>query len=225
MRKKHHFIKVLTALTAIVVAGVLFCCSKDDPAEDVILKDVSADGTLQEMTGTEPGTAREEASERTVPKETETAGQEIWVYVCGAVMCPGVYSLPQGARMFEAVDLAGGLSSQALPEVLDLASVLADGQKVFIPDKDSQLYADPENGSDLGLMTDTGLSGTDTDGRIDINKASSSELMELPGIGSVKAEAIVAYREQHRFESIEDIRNVPGIKEGLFQKIKDLIRV
>ena len=221
MRKKHHFIKVLAALAAIMVAGVLFCCSKDDPAQDVILKDVSADGALQEMTGMEPGTAGKEAPERKVPKETETTGREIWVYVCGAVKCPGVYSLPEGARMFEAVDLAGGLLPQALPEVLDLAASLTDGQKVFIPDRDSQLSADPGPGFTAGI----GLSGADTDGRIDINKASSSELMELPGIGAVKAEAIVAYREQHRFESIEDIRNVPGIKEGLFQKIKDLIRV
>ena len=138
------------------------------------------------------------------------------VYVCGAVVAPGVYELDDGSRIDEAVELAGGFMEDAAEDVLNLAESVTDGQMIRIPTEEEQEAAGRQ-----GAEADSAA-----DGKLDLNRADVAALMELPGIGQSKAEAIVGYREEHgSFSRTEDLMKVEGIKEGVFNKIKDRIKV
>jgi len=135
----------------------------------------------------------------------------IYVYVYGAVQSPGLYSLPKGSRAYEAVALAGGYLPDADPASLNPASFVSDEEMLYV--------------ARIGESVTSGetVSG---DGLIDLNRAGSSELMSLPGIGEQKAEAIIRYREEHgEFRSIEDIMLVSGIGESIFERIREKIKV
>lgn len=133
----------------------------------------------------------------------------VYVYVCGHVRQPGVYSLPADSRICDALELAGGVTEDAKPEALNQAEYVEDGQTIYVPGPDEEM---DESGEENGL--------------VDINKADKAMLMTLPGIGESKADMIIQYREEHgEFESIEDLMNIPGIKEGVFNKIKGGIKV
>lgn len=151
------------------------------------------------------------------------------VYVCGEVNNPGVYKLSEGSRIIDAIMAAGGYTENACSEYLNLACLVSDGEKVYVPS-----FEEVENGVMLtdsgttsGVQTGNGT-GTNTNGNaqglININTATKEELMTLPGIGESKAEKIIAYRGANgRFSKPEDIMNISGIKEGLYNKIKDKI--
>lgn len=146
------------------------------------------------------------------------------VYVCGAVMSPGVYNLPEGSRIYEAIEMAGGFTDEADSEYLNQAGNLQDGMKLYVPTKEqvekNEVPTEQGNGDSL-LPKETA-----DDGRVNINTATEGMLCTLPGIGTSKAKSIIAYREEHgAYEQIEDIMKVTGIKEGLFQKIRDRITV
>lgn len=134
----------------------------------------------------------------------------IVVDVSGAVPRPGVYELPEGSRVRDVVQAAGGFLAEADKSQVNLAAPLVDGQKVEIP------YA---AGMEAPAATQPAI-------LLDINYASVEELETLPGIGPTLAENIVMYREENGpFLRIEDIMNVPGIGESTFERIKDLIYV
>lgn len=139
------------------------------------------------------------------------------IHVTGAVLKQGVYSLPAGSRIEDAIQAAGGLTEDADQSTLNLAAMLSDGQKITVPVPGEA----PTN-----LTERSSISLLETDELIDINTASLELLQELPGIGEKKAEAIVAYRQNHgAFVTIEEIQNVDGIGPGLFEDIKNLITV
>ena len=142
--------------------------------------------------------------------ETDESPAEICVYVCGAVNAPGVYTLPAGSRVYEAVRMAGGLSDEADERAVNQAEILTDGRQVTIPTKTEV------------LKEEEGAAG----GPVNINTAGVSELMRLSGVGESRAKDIIAYRKEHGAFSVpEDIMKVPGIKEAVFEKIKDDITV
>lgn len=146
---------------------------------------------------------------------------EVYVHVCGCVKKPGVYQLHFGARVQEAIDAAGGFSEKANQTAWNLAEVLQDGMQVYIPSKDEAKEALNEEQS-LGKD----LSASQKEDTVNINKASKEELMTLPGIGESRADAVIACREEKgSFTSIEEIKNVTGIGDGIFSRIKDLITV
>lgn len=152
-------------------------------------------------------------------------GQEAvcWVYVCGQVQSPGVYRLAEGSRIADAVEKAGGFTEKADPEWMNLAEKICDGMKIRIPDREEVQQMKLKG---FETVSDGGCNGTGASGKVNINTAGLAELMTLPGIGSAKAEAIRSYREQHgSFRTIEDIMQVPGIKDAAFQKIRDHIMV
>ncbi|MCR5502582.1 MAG: helix-hairpin-helix domain-containing protein [Lachnospiraceae bacterium] len=161
-------------------------------------------------------------------KEPEKEPETIFVHVCGEVLMPAVYELPEGSRLYEAVNEAGGFAEDAAKDYLNLAGILSDGQRVYVPSlsdieegkvppEAAEAPADPGKG--------TGKSEGPA-GKVDLNRAGAEELMGLPGIGSAKASAIIAYREEKGpFSSIEEVMKVEGIKEGMFRRIKDLITV
>ena len=159
-----------------------------------------------------------EALSATETEEPDGAKEEktCLVYVCGAVVAPGVYELDDGSRIYEAVELAGGFMEEAAEDALNLAESVTDGQMIRIPTEEEQ-----EAVGRQGAEADSAA-----DGKLDLNRADVAALMELPGIGQSKAEAIVGYREEHGpFSQAEDLMKVEGIKEGVFNKIKDRIKV
>jgi competence protein ComEA len=172
-----------------------------------------------------------EAASGDAPDVPDAQGEMIYVQVCGAVANPGVYGLSEGARVFEAVELAGGLLEDAAPDAVNQAQKVSDGELIRIPTK-AEWEEICEAGGDASVMGDAiSIPGEDSkaessDGLIDLNTADAALLMTLPGIGESKAESIVRYRETNGpFTRVEDVKNVSGIKDGLFQKIKDKIRV
>ena len=143
---------------------------------------------------------------------TEISRATLFVDVRGAVAVPGVYELPEKSRVFQAVEAAGGLLPEAKDELVNQAAKLTDGQQIYIPFE----------GEEAQEAADQAV----TDGRVNINTAGAAELMTLPGIGEAKAADIIAYREANGgFSSTEDIMQVSGIKDAMFQKIRDKIKI
>lgn len=141
-------------------------------------------------------------------------GEILLVHVCGAVCCPGVYELSDGDRVLDAVKAAGGFSEDAAQDALNLAQEVEDGSRIRIPTE-----SEAESGSQAFWPSED-------DGKINLNTAGTSELTSLSGIGESRAEDILSYRQEHGpFQSIEEIKNVPGIKDTIFEKIKDDITV
>lgn len=163
----------------------------------------------------ETSLAQETLSEQETEKQQS---QNIFVYICGEVKNPGVYELPSGSRIYQLVEKAGGMKKKADAGAVNLAEALMDGQMIRIPEQ-----------SEPGQQTVSAASestGSGTDGKININTASREQLMTLAGIGETKADQIIAYRTDNgAFQKIEDIMQVAGIKEGLFEKIKECITV
>lgn len=150
-------------------------------------------------------------------------GEPLQVHVTGAVVRPGVYDLPEGARVQHAVEAAGGFVAEADKHAINLAARVEDADKLdvpflagFIPDEEQGFVVVSEG-------TPSPLLGEDL---VDINSASQEELEQLPGIGPTLAERIIAYREENGpFARIEDIVNVSGIGSATYDEIKDLIAV
>lgn len=160
----------------------------------------------------------EESIENAEVEEEITISETIYVYVCGAVETPGVYELKADARVYNAIACAGGLKEDADPDYINQAKLLSDGEQIYIPTQEEVAQG--------GISEQIAKSSGDTEGKIDINIATKEELMTLNGIGESRAENILRYRqEQGGFQCIEDLMNVEGIKEGIFQKIKDSITV
>lgn len=165
-------------------------------------------------------------------QEPADAGQEpedatVTVHVCGAVREPGVYELPGDARVADALVAAGDFAADADTEYLNLAAFLTDGQQVYVPTEEEVLTGSVPEAADGARHADGGtVAGEDASGRININTATAAQLKTLPGIGDVKANAIVAYREaKGDFADVSEIQQVDGIKEGLYRQIKDSICV
>lgn len=137
----------------------------------------------------------------------------IRVHVTGAVTVPGVYTLSESARVEEAIQAAGGLQEEADPQLLNLAATLADGQRLYIPPT-----------QDVTLTTDDRGINLDASSLVNINTASFAELDSLPGIGEVKSQAILDYRQKNGlFTALEDLMKVEGISQSLFEKLEGLI--
>ncbi|MBN1813937.1 MAG: helix-hairpin-helix domain-containing protein [Anaerolineae bacterium] len=139
----------------------------------------------------------------------------IRVHVSGAVRQPDVYELPAGCIVKDAVEAAGGPTDDANLDGVNLAVELRDQQQVYVPRQ-----------GEVIPMAPASEGGGATSRPVDINAATAAELETLPGIGPKTAGTIVEYREANGpFETIEDIMGVPGIGEGIFEKIKDRITV
>ena len=147
----------------------------------------------------------------------EVTVKEIQVHITGAVEKPGVYRLTQGARAVEAVNLAGPLED-ADPDALRLAAELSDGQTINVPYKENVDEHD-------GAVKQTG-GANPNGGLVDLNRADSSQLCTLPGIGPALAERIINYREtKGQFNSVEEIKKVSGIGDKKYQDLQDKITV
>ncbi|MCI5882930.1 MAG: ComEA family DNA-binding protein [Eubacterium sp.] len=149
-------------------------------------------------------------------EQTEQDMEQIYVHIVGAVKKPGVYIFQHKPRVIEVVDKAGGFTKDAVVSMINQAEVVEDGTQLTIASsKDNKKKEKSQN------------KGTDANsGKVNLNQASKEELMTLTGIGEAKAVAIIAYREANgRFQKIEDLMNITGIKEGVFDKIQSQICV
>ena len=209
----------------------------------------SAEGSEEELA--ESGAGREDASgdagqpgdsgDRTEESMAGDAGQPgdsgdgtvtentvIYVDVTGAVKAPGVYTLPAGSRVFEAIALAGGAREDASLENLNQAGLLQDGQqiRVYTEEEAAQMAQQGSLPSLPGAETAAGQKESQEASKVNINTAGKEELMTLTGIGETRAEAILAYRQETGgFQVPEDLMQVEGIKEKTFEKLKDQITV
>lgn len=203
MKKKRIIIEILLFLCVFF----LLSCGKE---EEILIE--------------QPPESAEEAivSEKTVLEEEMK--KSIWVDVCGAVNCPGVYELEENSRVFEAVKAAGGFAENADKEWINQAAVVKDGAKI-------QVYTAEETAE----MKEQGIHAEDMEesqeerdkvSKVNLNTASLEQLQEIPGIGEIRAQAILDYREEKgKFQNIEEIQGVPGIKGKTFEKIEEYITV
>lgn len=228
---KKIIIGFLLAATCLLIG-----CSDDEVIELLGEAETSIDATMSDDDEHYPDKSigNVEAGKNNIEEtawNTDTSDSEPFVvYVTGEVIKPGVYELKQGSRIIDALSEAGGYSENASETYLNLAEVISDGQMIYVPSD-----AEIENGTfDMAMTSggntggNTGL-GTGKDNKSDLvnlNTASKEELMTLPGIGESKAEKIIAYRETNgKFSSPEGIMQISGIKDGLYNKIKDRICV
>ncbi|MCC6094539.1 MAG: helix-hairpin-helix domain-containing protein [Eubacterium sp.] len=206
---------------------------------------VSSDETVTEAApaaGSDPGVSGEAGSPAPDTSVGDASGADAahasasedticYVYVCGAVRNPGVYALPLGSRVYEAIAMAGGVNEEADERSLNQASVITDGQQITVYTRE-EIERQRESGGVLPGQESAEASGDASSAaapvksRVNINTATKEELMTLTGIGETRANAIIAYREEHgAFSRIEDIMQIEGIKEKSFAKIRDSIEV
>ena len=160
------------------------------------------------------------------PDVSLTISLNIVVHVAGEVKNPGVYTLPSGARMIDAVTAAGGATASADLEVINLATPLTDSSQIYVPAKGvaaHPAFARPQPGINGVVSSSNSASAS---GLVNINRASVTELDSLPGVGPSTAQAIVEYRVAHGpFGSPEDLLNVKGIGPAKFEAMRKLVGV
>ena len=229
-RKVGYLMKKIIFVILCMLMCVCQGCSDEEVMEIISEeadKEENADDSIEEASD-----ALADNTEKTENIETDDS-QSFVVYVSGYVNNPGVYELSAGSRVIDAIDAAGGYSKEAYDNYLNLASLIADGQMIYVPSEEEiesgsieRGVASGADGSGVGGVTG-GNGGGNSSGSgalVNINQASKEELMTLPGIGESKADKIIAYREANgRFNSPEGIMEISGIKDGLYNKIKDKI--
>ncbi len=225
MKKNHIF-----CLVSVILLLFFICSCKD--VELATVKE-SETGLVEETADNKGKTEEktEELSKKTSQDIKEDAADkfeeegEVCVYICGAVVNEGVYSLKKDSRIKDLLLMAGGYSDDAAKGYVNLAEKLVDGEKVYIPYLSEVESTSPKDYKYEDEVSSSSKDKTaDDSGLVNLNTASKAELMTLPGIGEVRAEEIIRYREEHgKFEDVEDLMNVEGIKTGVFEKIKDLV--
>lgn len=160
--------------------------------------------------------------------EEETEVKTIFVDVGGEVIAPGLYELPDKARINDAIIIAGGVTEKADLSDVNLAYIITDAMKIVIPKKEEKKSVKTTPVNSKKTITTVSISTQDSnqEEKININTADKSQLMGLTGIGEVTAEKIINYREEKGgFQKVEDIKNVSGIGNSKYDKIKDKIYV
>lgn len=208
----------------LVVSLLFLGCKKK---ETLVISEDDLEQTQQEL--------QLENDQFLVEKETVTEVKPleeelIYVHVCGYVLNPGIYALEKDSRVYQAVEAAGGYLPQAAKDYLNQAKILMDEEKIVVYSrKEVEGFTKEELTESVyyGETTVTDQSKNDSNlNLVNINEADLEELMTLPGIGESRAQLILEYRENTgEFQSIEEIQQVNGIKEGLFEKLKDKITI
>ena len=221
---KKLLVKVITGIIFLVIAFSFY-----------LMKDKAEDDPMTVSSIPESGAENMEKAEEESAEAKEIV---IMIDVSGAVAQPSVVSLPEGSRIFEAVEKAGGFTAEADTRVINQAEILTDGQKLYIPTKqeveESLSGVSSPNLSGVSSASVPGVpsanpsyqTGASQSGLININTADSETLQQLSGVGPATAEKIIDYRNKNgKFKTIEDIKNVSGIGEKTFEKFRDKITV
>lgn len=151
------------------------------------------------------------------------------VHVAGAVATPGVVELPSGSRTHEAIAAAGGSTAGADLDRLNLAAMLMDGQKVYVPRPGEALPSDPSataSAPEGGNTAGSGSAETGQDGKTNLNTAGIEELDALPKVGPVLAQRIIAWRQEHGpFKTVEELDAVDGVGPKMLESLLPLVSV
>lgn len=212
--KRNILIKRVCSVVFVAAAGFVYLgaagTSSTKESAQIILQEDEKKESTEETNETENG--KEEVLQQ--------AQELLFVHICGAVNAPGVYRLPKGSRIADAVLRAGDFSENAAKDYLNLAKPVLDGEKIYVPNKDEA----EQNLEGKRLQDEKSENGESFS--VNLNTVGVDELMKLPGIGQTKAEAILAYRREHgAFSSCEELMQVPGIKQSVYEKIRDNITV
>lgn len=234
--KKINF-KIILIILIVTIVGITtyYFKTKDESVENI---EVEETNTQSQETNTEENIAVE---------------NKIKVYITGEVHNPGLYEIAENSRIADAIQVAGNLTENAFIDKINLAYVLEDGMKIYIPNKkdkndvtdetttyvtketDGQIVSGGsknsggntnEKSSTTSNATKSSTASTKSTEKININSATQTELETLPGIGSSTALKIINYRKENgKFKTIEEIKNVKGIGDAKYEKIKELIKV
>ncbi len=219
MKTKH--IKFILIMLFVGVTGILFITNHDN--DDIIMGEHDNTSVSTALPEPAEGENSKGSGENTEVKQDEVVS--VFVHVCGEVVSPGVYEIGSDKRIIDLIEMAGGFTDKASEDYINLAEVVKDQTKIYIPSVDEVTNEQLVDAGTDNNNNDSVNASKDGD-KININKADESELTSLTGIGVSRAKNIISYREEHgAFSRIEDIMNVTGIKEGLFDKIKDHITV
>lgn len=219
--KEKKFIITIVSIVFIMIAGSFYgyACLQNNQGS-VISLSTEADEKMDEIENDKVMNENEKG-----PVETADVKKEIFVHICGQIQKPGVYKLESDARIADAIKAAGGLTKKAAADFVNQAELLVDGIQIYIPSKKEMKE---KQSIKEGLQNSSYMcnENSESTGKVNLNLATKEELMSLPGIGEAKANSIITYREEHgNFQSIEDIKNISGIKEGVFNSISDYITV
>ena len=222
---KAKIVRFMALFLFFLVAGGLYLLTVYPQDEENIVKGVVTETNYQDKkvaieSYITPEITKIPENESEPSKQLESA-DIIYVHVCGSVVTPGVYELNSKARVIDAIAKANGFCDGAAQDAINQAQLVIDGQRLYIPSLE-----EIDAGTFIVNLSVDGNSSEAMEGCINIKTASKQELMTLPGIGESKADSIIAYRKEHNgFQSIEDIQQIAGIKEAIFQKVKDYITV
>lgn len=214
IKKYKYFIVGGIIILMIVVGSIIIYIFKDKKIEEI--NNVDTVSIIEKV--------KEE------PKE-ETKDESITVDIKGEVNKPGVYKLSIGSRVIDAIEISGGITKKADTSMLNLSKILNDENVIIVANKYSQQtikYVEKECNCDVCINNNVTSHNDEssTISKISINKATKEELMNLTGIGESKAIDIINYRNENGlFKSIEDLKQISGIGDKLFDKIKDQITI
>lgn len=214
-KSKITMVKVAILLIGSVVLGSFLLFYRKQPDHTISLIDEKEE-SISQMKPEEQGNLQQDNAQN----EKISEDGVIKVHVCGAVSNPGVYEVSENARVCDAVKAAGGFLKGAATDYINQAHKVVDAEQIYIPTT-----------KEIDVLATSGDRSVQVPGkddvqgkRVNINTATKEELMTLPGLGEAKADLIIKFRETNGpFTSIEDIKKISGIKDGVFTKISDLI--
>ncbi len=153
------------------------------------------------------------ATTEAVDPEAQTPGDDLVIDVVGKVKKPGIVTIAKGARVYEAIEAAGGLKGKVDTTALNMARVLTDGEQLLV-------------GLEPAAMPGAAVPSSATVTKVNLNTATTEQLDTLPGVGPVTAQAILGWRSEHgRFTSVDDLLDVKGIGEATLAELRDLVTV
>jgi competence protein ComEA len=202
-------------IIAIIVLSALFVFIMRTGDNNIKLdkSDIKSEEQISEKTGDDQG--------------TETSSDVVICDVSGAVKTPKVVELKKGSRISDAIDAAGGLTKTADISNINRAAIVNDGDKILIPEEGKPQTDTQVNSGQTIRSSNTDNSHTEsglTSGKISINNADSTQLQTINGVGPVTADKIIAFREQNGgFTKIEQLKEISGIGDKTFEKMKDQV--
>ena len=237
VKRKVAIVFVMLILCSVVLTG----CSGSDKAvtfslqEELASTASGAPDNIENTNNTE-GTGKAENTDNTESKYANKTEPEIekqnlefvYVHICGAVVSPGVVEVAVDSRVEDALLAAGGFREDAAIDYVNLAAKVEDGQQVYFPTREEAEALTSENGGLIASGAEGSLQNRihEQSGKVNINTADVALLCTLPGIGEARAQDIIDYREANgAFQNVEDIMQVPGIKQNAYEKLRDKIAV
>lgn len=245
---KKNYLKIFLVILFTIIAGVLYSCKTErkenllsgideysitqynattsESNSDTTSNDIQIlDNTkTDELSASDMSQSTIQLNDDKLTKDNTT--EYIYVHICGEVVKPDVYKVVKDTRVFEVIEAAGGLTDLAAGDYINQAGIVTDGQQIYIPSKEEVKNKTSDTLNQLINTTNVEKPVQSNSEFININTATLEELMTLSGIGQAKAQAIIDYRNSNgKFKSIEEIKNIDGIKDAIFNKIKDKIKV